>query len=73
MYEEFRLFILDKRYLIYMICRSWETQKDYNYKFVEDGKVELENEYDIFTVLYEDWVNEYYIIDKWNSLKIDKS
>ena len=55
-----------------MICRSWETRKDYNYKFVEDGKVELENEHDIFTVTYEDWCNEYYIIDKWNSLKFEK-
>lgn len=55
-----------------MICRSWETKKDYNYKFIEDNKLELENDEDIFTVSYEDWLNEYYIIDKWNSLKLNK-
>lgn len=54
-----------------MICRSWTTKEDYNYKFIEDGKVELENQHNIFSVLYEDWCNEYYVIDKWKTLKFN--
>ena len=54
-----------------MICRNLTTKEDYNYRFVDDGKVELENQYDIFTILYEDWCNDYYVVNKWNSLKLD--
>ena len=52
-----------------MICRNNWTHNDYDYSFVECGQVLLENEYEQFFVNYEDWVNDYYVIDKWKSLK----
>ena len=52
-----------------MICKHLITKEEYNYRFVEDGKVELENKYNIFTVLYEDWCQDFLVIDKWNTLK----
>ncbi len=55
-----------------MICRNCNTRKDYNYRFIEDGKVELKNQFENFSILYEDWCDDYYIIDKWNTLKFDK-
>lgn len=52
-----------------MICKNLKTNIQYNYRFIEDGKVELENQYNVFSVLYEDWCMDYLVIDKWNDLK----
>ena len=51
-----------------MVCRSWNTKVDYEYTFEEGGKVRLRNPLQDFTVLYEDWCNDYYILDKWKIL-----
>ena len=54
-----------------MICRNIINRYDYNYKFIEDGLVELSNinmEKPIY-VKYEDWCMDYYVIDKWNDLR----
>ena len=47
-----------------MICKSIQTNEEYNYSFTEDGSVVLENQYYTFSVPYENWLNEYYIISK---------
>ena len=57
-----------------MICKNINTGFLYNYSFIENGMVLLENpqlkDYPIsMTVKYEDWCNDYYVIDKWNSLE----
>lgn len=53
-----------------MICKSELNNKYYDYKFIEDGTVELtrpDSEDPIF-VKYEYWCNDYYIIDKYHNL-----
>ena len=52
-----------------MICRNLSTDEHYNYRFIEDGKVELENEFNIFSINYEDWCLNYLVVNKWKSLK----
>ena len=47
-----------------MICANNITKKRYKYTFVEDGKVELESDYDIFSIPYEEWKDEYYVVKK---------
>ena len=47
-----------------MICKSIQTNEEYNYSFTEDGSVVLENQYCTFSIPYENWLNEYYIISK---------
>ena len=39
------------------------------HRFIEDGKVELENEFNIFSINYEDWCLNYLVVNKWKSLK----
>ena len=51
-----------------MICKSTQTNEEYNYSFVENGCVVLENQYHTFSIPYEDWVNEYYVVSKLNKL-----
>lgn len=51
-----------------MICKSTQTNEEYNYSFVENGGVLLENQSRAFSIPYEDWVNEYYIVSKLNKL-----
>ena len=53
-----------------MICKGILNEKYYNYKFVEDGLVELSNPSmdEAIYVKYEDWCMDYYIIDKWRNL-----
>lgn len=53
-----------------MICKNIISEDLYNYKFIEDGLVELNNP-DMFEpkyVKYEDWCMDYYVVDKWKSL-----
>lgn len=52
-----------------MICKSTQTNEEYNYSFVENGCVVLENQYHTFSISYEDWVNEYYVVSKLYYLK----
>lgn len=57
-----------------MICKNISTGFLYNYSFVKNGMVLLENphlkDYPVsMKVNYEDWCMDYYIIDKWNSLE----
>ena len=52
-----------------MICRNLSTDEHYNYRFIEDGKVELENEFNIFSINYEDWCLNYLVVNKWKNLK----
>jgi len=54
-----------------MICKSEKTNEQYNYSFIEDGKVLLENKFDVFSIPYEDWVNEYYVISKLDKLNLN--
>ena len=51
-----------------MICRNCLTNEDYNYTFINDGLVKLDNHIKSFEIKYEDWVNEYDVINKWESL-----
>ena len=51
-----------------MICKKINSDQLYNYKFIEDGKVELENQYEVFSITYEEWCMGFYVIDKWNSI-----
>ena len=50
-----------------MICRNKNTNIDYNYSFIGDD-VELSNMKENFKISYNDWLNDYFIIDKWNKL-----
>lgn len=55
-----------------MICARKNDKKlvRYNYKFIpESNQVEIENKdfYDVIS--YDDWLNEYYIVDKWKILE----
>jgi hypothetical protein len=52
-----------------MICKSTKTNEEYNYSFIENGSVLLENQSHTFSIPYEDWVNEYYIVSKLNYLR----
>lgn len=52
-----------------MICKSTKTNEEYNYSFVENGDVLLENQSHAFSISYEDWVNEYYVVSKLYYLK----
>lgn len=52
-----------------MVCKSNISSSYYNYTFIEGGKVLLENMTEKFSVLYEDWVNEYYVVDKWKTIE----
>jgi hypothetical protein len=53
-----------------MICsRLNDNLTKYNYKFIpETDKVEISNNdfYDVIS--YDQWRQEYYIVDKWNSV-----
>lgn len=56
-----------------MICKCINNGFLYNYSFVDDGMVYLENpnlkDYpQSLKVKYEDWCMDYLIIDKWRSL-----
>lgn len=56
-----------------MICKCINTGFLYNYSFVDNGMVYLENpnlkDYpQSLKVKYEDWCMDYLIIDKWRSL-----
>lgn len=53
-----------------MICKSELNNKYYDYKFTEDGIVELARPdiKDPILVKYEDWCNDYYVIDKYRNL-----
>lgn len=53
-----------------MICRSELNNKYYDYKFIEDGIVELTrpDSEDPVLVKYEDWCNDYYVIDKYRDI-----
>lgn len=53
-----------------MICRNESSGVLFNYKFVEEGMVELSNNEleQPKLVKYEDWCNEYYIVDKWRTI-----
>ena len=51
-----------------MICRNISTKEDFNYKFIEEGKVQLTNPTKEYIILYEDWCMDYLIIDKWRNL-----
>ena len=55
-----------------MICARKDDKElvRYNYKFIpESNQVEIENKdfYDVIS--YDDWLNEYYIVDKWKILE----
>lgn len=56
-----------------MICRNLNTKEDFNYTFIGNNIVKLENQNNTLFVNYEDWIIEYYIIDKWDSIKIYKN
>ena len=47
-----------------MVCKSIQNNEEYNYSFVEDGSVVLENQYYTFSIPYENWLKEYYIVSK---------
>jgi hypothetical protein len=53
-----------------MICKNIKTNVLYNYLFSE-GNVNLSNpNYDEnFTVSYDEWLKNYYIIDKWKTIR----
>lgn len=53
-----------------MICKDCKTGIPYNYSFVEDGKILLENKDETKEVDYEIWVDDYYVYDKFGSLDI---
>lgn len=52
-----------------MICRNVTNGKDYEYTFEEGGKVRLRSRIQDFTILYEDWCINYFVIDKWRNLR----
>lgn len=51
-----------------MICRNIITNKDYNYSFMENDKVLLDDKTEKFSISYEEWVDNYYVKDKWKRL-----
>ena len=53
-----------------MICRSWKNREGFNYRFLENEDVELENARGKFAIPYNEWLRDYYIIDKWDELKL---
>lgn len=55
-----------------MICKNLKTGKLFNYHFNEYNKVELDNGkgWNI-GINYDDWCQEYLIIDKWRNLTPD--
>ena len=55
-----------------MICSRKDDKElvRYNYKFIpESNQVKIENKdfYDVIS--YDDWIEEYYIVDKWKTLE----
>lgn len=58
-----------------MICKSDLNGMYFNYKFIEEGVVELTNNIlkQPLLIKYEDWVNDYYIIDKLNWKDLEHS
>ena len=53
-----------------MICRNAFTDEDYNYSFVDNGMVKLENQNENMIIKYEDWIDEYFVVDKCQSIPI---
>ena len=51
-----------------MICKNLTNNVVYEYTFEEGGNVRLRNKEQDFMILYEDWCNDYLIIDKWKKL-----
>jgi len=52
-----------------MICKNLTTKEEFNYSFIPEGMVKLENPVKTIEVKYEDWCQDYLITDKWNNLK----
>ena len=52
-----------------MICANNKTNVLYNYSFINDNELRLENSNEKFIINYEKWLNEYYIKDKFSKLK----
>ena len=53
-----------------MICRNNLTKEDFNYSFIENNCVKLENKFHTVIEKYENWINNYYIINKLASLEL---
>ena len=54
-----------------MICKRHSDNKYFNYTFINDAVVKVENPHsvdDTTFVNYPDWCKEYVVIDKWSSL-----
>ena len=54
-----------------MICSRKDDKElvRYNYKFIpETDKVEVSNKNFYDVISYDDWLNEYYIVNKWGSV-----
>ena len=56
-----------------MICTRYNNPEiRYNYKFIpETDKVEVSNKDFHDVISYDEWCKEYYIIDKWRTIKDD--
>ena len=52
-----------------MICKQIETGKYFNYRFLNNKEVEIDDSDGFIKKLtYESWLNDYFIIDKWRYL-----
>lgn len=54
-----------------MICSKKDDKElvRYNYKFIpETDKVEVSNKNFYAVISYDEWVKEYYIVDKWRTI-----
>lgn len=51
-----------------MICKKTLQDKIYNYSFVENGLVKLDNHEEEIVIPYEEWKENYYVVDKWSKI-----
>ena len=51
-----------------MICKNIITNVEYDYSFDDEGNVILKNYNQNFTELYENWLDNYLIVDKWKKI-----
>ena len=57
-----------------MICKRILDNRYFNYSFINENIVEVYDPYkpqDTEKLLYENWLKNYIIIDKWRTIKIN--
>lgn len=55
-----------------MVCANIETNKRYDYRFIDEMSVEIKDfESNTEIIPYYKWCKEYYVIDKWRNLNKD--